>query len=271
MLRQRCAPPAAAPAPRAPRPPPAPPRQRIEVRLPDMGNFAEVGVIDVLVKSGDPVAVDTPLVTLETEKATMDVPSTAAGVVEQRHVASGRQDLRRRPRRHAARRRLPACDARSCSGRGRRATGARCQRAVAASGTRRCRRRSTRPGFSTAHASPVGAQARARAGRRSGPRQGHGARGRITHDDVKAYVKQLPSPAPRRAQAAWRCRPCRSSISPGSARSRSSRCPHAEDLRRAAARQLGEPAARHAVRRGRHHGARGHAGRASRTRPRPRA
>ncbi len=60
-----------------------------EVRVPDMGNFAEVGVIDILVKPGDVVAVDTPLITLESEKATMDVPSTGAGVVEQVHVAPG--------------------------------------------------------------------------------------------------------------------------------------------------------------------------------------
>ena len=54
-----------------------------------MGNFTEVGVIEVLVKTGDKVEVDTPLVTLETEKATMDVPSTAAGVVEAVHVQKG--------------------------------------------------------------------------------------------------------------------------------------------------------------------------------------
>jgi pyruvate dehydrogenase E2 component (dihydrolipoamide acetyltransferase) len=62
---------------------------QIEVVVPDMGNFAEVGVIDVLVKPGDRVEVDTPLCTLETEKATMDVPSTAAGIVESVHVAAG--------------------------------------------------------------------------------------------------------------------------------------------------------------------------------------
>src|SRR5512139_3375186 len=54
-----------------------------------MGNFTEVGVIDILVKPGDTVEIDTPLVTLETEKATMDVPSTAAGVIEKVHVAKG--------------------------------------------------------------------------------------------------------------------------------------------------------------------------------------
>jgi pyruvate dehydrogenase E2 component (dihydrolipoamide acetyltransferase) len=63
--------------------------QSIDVLLPDMGNFAEVGVIDVLVKPGDRVEIDTPLVTLETEKATMDVPSTAAGIVESVHVVTG--------------------------------------------------------------------------------------------------------------------------------------------------------------------------------------
>jgi len=63
--------------------------QTIEVRVPDLGNFSEVGVIDVLVKAGDTVEVDTPLITLETEKATMDVPSPAAGVVAKVHVDKG--------------------------------------------------------------------------------------------------------------------------------------------------------------------------------------
>ncbi len=54
-----------------------------------MGSFDSVGVIDVLVKPGDTVDFETPLVTLETDKATMDVPSTAKGVVEKVHVAKG--------------------------------------------------------------------------------------------------------------------------------------------------------------------------------------
>ena len=53
-----------------------------EVRIPDLGDFKDVEVIDVLVKPGDRVALETPLITLETEKATMDVPSSAAGVVK---------------------------------------------------------------------------------------------------------------------------------------------------------------------------------------------
>jgi dihydrolipoamide dehydrogenase len=54
---------------------------KIDLVVPDLGNFDEVSIIDVLVKIGDKIDVDTPLVTLETDKATMDVPSTAAGTV----------------------------------------------------------------------------------------------------------------------------------------------------------------------------------------------
>ncbi|HET9107917.1 MAG TPA: 2-oxo acid dehydrogenase subunit E2 [Steroidobacteraceae bacterium] len=61
----------------------------VEVRVPDMGNFKDVAVIDVLVKPGDSIEPEAPLVTLETEKATMDVPSTASGVVEKIHVEKG--------------------------------------------------------------------------------------------------------------------------------------------------------------------------------------
>ncbi len=53
-----------------------------DITVPDLGDFKDVEVIDVLVKPGDQIDVDTPLITLETEKATMDVPSTAAGVVK---------------------------------------------------------------------------------------------------------------------------------------------------------------------------------------------
>jgi pyruvate dehydrogenase E2 component (dihydrolipoamide acetyltransferase) len=61
----------------------------IEVRVPDLGTFKDVAVIDVMVKPGDTIAVDTPLVTLESDKAAMDVPSTASGVVEKVHTAKG--------------------------------------------------------------------------------------------------------------------------------------------------------------------------------------
>src|SRR5689334_16226148 len=52
-----------------------------DITVPDLGDFKDVEVIDVLVKPGDQIDVDTPLLTLETEKATMDVPATAAGTI----------------------------------------------------------------------------------------------------------------------------------------------------------------------------------------------
>jgi pyruvate dehydrogenase E2 component (dihydrolipoamide acetyltransferase) len=53
----------------------------VEVVVPDLGDFADVEIIEVLVKPGDTVAAEQGLITLETEKATMDVPSPAAGRV----------------------------------------------------------------------------------------------------------------------------------------------------------------------------------------------
>ncbi len=60
-----------------------------DITVPDLGDFKDVEVIDVLVKAGDKIEVDTPLVTLETEKAAMDVPSTAAGVVKAITIKKG--------------------------------------------------------------------------------------------------------------------------------------------------------------------------------------
>ena len=51
----------------------------VDLTIPDIGNFTDVDVVDVLVKPGDNIEVDTPLITLETDKASMDVPATAAG------------------------------------------------------------------------------------------------------------------------------------------------------------------------------------------------
>jgi dihydrolipoamide dehydrogenase len=51
----------------------------VELSVPDIGNFSDVPVVDVLVKPGDQVELETPLVTLETDKAAMDVPASAAG------------------------------------------------------------------------------------------------------------------------------------------------------------------------------------------------
>jgi pyruvate dehydrogenase E2 component (dihydrolipoamide acetyltransferase) len=59
------------------------------VEVPDIGDFEDVPVIEILVSPGDQVAVDDPLLTLESDKATMDVPAPAAGTVGELHVKVG--------------------------------------------------------------------------------------------------------------------------------------------------------------------------------------
>jgi len=63
--------------------------QTIEVKVPDIGDFKDVAVIEILVKPGDRVEAETGLVTLESDKATMDIPSPAAGVVREVKVKVG--------------------------------------------------------------------------------------------------------------------------------------------------------------------------------------
>lgn len=63
--------------------------QAIEVKVPDIGDYKDVPVIEVLVKPGDVVEPEQSLVTLESDKATMDVPSPAAGVVKDIKVKVG--------------------------------------------------------------------------------------------------------------------------------------------------------------------------------------
>jgi dihydrolipoamide dehydrogenase len=60
-----------------------------EVRVPDLGDAKGVNVLDVLVKKGGRVGVEDPLITLESEKASMDVPSPVSGVIESVHVKKG--------------------------------------------------------------------------------------------------------------------------------------------------------------------------------------
>src|SRR5580658_275144 len=61
----------------------------IDLVVPDIGNFDAVPIVDVLVKVGDSVEVETPLITLETDKATMDVPSETAGTITEILVKRG--------------------------------------------------------------------------------------------------------------------------------------------------------------------------------------
>ncbi|AJK47124.1 pyruvate dehydrogenase E2 component PdhB [Burkholderia plantarii] len=63
--------------------------QAIEVKVPDIGDYKDIPVIEVLVKAGDTVEAEQSLVTLESDKATMDVPSPSAGTVKEVKVKAG--------------------------------------------------------------------------------------------------------------------------------------------------------------------------------------
>jgi len=80
---------APAPAPVAAPAAPAPGGGVVDVKVPDIGDFAEVPVIELYVKVGDSIKVDDAIATLESDKATMDVPSTVAGVVKEVLVQLG--------------------------------------------------------------------------------------------------------------------------------------------------------------------------------------
>jgi pyruvate dehydrogenase E2 component (dihydrolipoyllysine-residue acetyltransferase) len=219
----------------------------VEVRVPDMGNFKDVAVIDVLVKPGESIEPEAPLVTLETEKATMDVPSTASGVIEKIHVAKGGKvnagDLIAtvRPAGDGAQAGAPAQEAApaaqpapaktsSAAPAGKSAPAAppgapaaapaaakttaaqavppRQQATAAAAGPASVPQQGAgaaatelpealrtdlppinEPGFSRAHAGPSVRKFARELGVDLTRITGHGFKGRITHDDVKAFVK----------------------------------------------------------------------------------
>ncbi len=202
----------------------------MEVRVPDLGNFKDVAVIDVLVKPGDAIAVDTPLVTLESDKAAMDVPSTASGVVEKVHIAkggtvnagdvivtlkggaaAGTAASAPAPQAATAPPAPPATPAAAVpppAAAPAPAAGERRGKMVPLSqlGVPSSYRPDLapidEPGFSRAHASPsVRAFAR-ELGVDLARVTGRGFKGRITHDDIKAFVKGALAGAPAASAAA---------------------------------------------------------------------
>ncbi|MEY3758518.1 MAG: dihydrolipoyllysine-residue acetyltransferase, partial [Pseudomonadota bacterium] len=60
-----------------------------EIRVPDVGNVAEIDVVEVLIQAGDIVELEQTVATLETDKASMDLPSSAAGTIQQVYIKPG--------------------------------------------------------------------------------------------------------------------------------------------------------------------------------------
>jgi pyruvate dehydrogenase E2 component (dihydrolipoamide acetyltransferase) len=178
--------------------------QLIEVRVPDIGDFKDVEIIDVGVREGDTVALEATLITLETEKATMDVPSTAAGVVRELRVKKGGRvsqgDLVAIVEGEAAAALVPAAQPATAAP----MTPAKATQpeapptpapppaARAASGGPATPAAAVEmPGFSRSHASPSIRRFARELGVDLARVTGSGTKGRITEKDVKAHVKRL--------------------------------------------------------------------------------
>ena len=58
----------------------------VEIQVPDIGDFDEVAVIEVLVKAGDQIKAEQSLITVESDKASMEIPSSHAGAVSYTHL-----------------------------------------------------------------------------------------------------------------------------------------------------------------------------------------
>ena len=179
----------------------------IEIRVPDIGNYKDVEVIEVSVKAGDRVALEGTLITLETEKATMDVPATTAGTIKELRVQRGARvsqgDVIAVVEATASAV-APASPASPASpmkaagivhSAGEVTTGKPSPQpapAAAGEGARtQARAGIDEPGFARAHASPSIRKLARELGVDLTKVQGSGDKGRITDVDVKAYVKRI--------------------------------------------------------------------------------
>ncbi len=184
-----------------------------EIRVPDLGSFKDVVVIELLVKPGDTLEVDTPIATLETEKATMDVPSPSAGVLKSLHIERGAkvntgdlaavieadesavaagaaETVKPASTPPAASLAAPPPVAAATPVASAQLGSASAPAGAAIPGARTDLAPIQEAGFSRAHAGPSVRRLARELGVDLGRVRGSGLKGRITHDDVKAWVKQ---------------------------------------------------------------------------------
>jgi pyruvate dehydrogenase E2 component (dihydrolipoamide acetyltransferase) len=184
------------------------------ITVPDLGDFHDVEVIDVLVAVGDEVELETPLVTLETDKATMDVPASAAGRVAEVLVARGARVSKGDPVVALEAGGGPPADEAPAAPATQPARATPVEAAAPVAGpapaapatpTAAPAARVEAPaaglppieeaGFSRAHASPSVRRLARELGVDLGRVSGTGLKGRITHEDVKSFVKAVLSGA----------------------------------------------------------------------------
>jgi pyruvate dehydrogenase E2 component (dihydrolipoamide acetyltransferase) len=207
----------------------------IEVLVPDIGGFKDVSVIDVLVKDGQQIEKEAPLITLETEKAAMDVPAPMSGRITQVKLKQGDkvsegslivliEPAEARPAQAAPGAAAPADAAPAAAAPAAAAPAAAAPAAAApaaaapaaaapadaapaaaAAPAPAARADATidEAAFSKAYASPSVRKFARELGANLGQIKGTGVKGRISHEDVKAHVKRILTapPAPPAASA----------------------------------------------------------------------
>jgi len=176
------------------------------VTVPDLGDFSGVEIIDVLVKPGDEVTAEQSVVTLETEKASMDVPAPEAGKVLELKVAVGDKVstgdalLLLQPS-GGAKTAAPASAPAKPDAPAPRAASSTKPAAPRAAAPSRSAVSSAPTSFGEAHASPSVRKLARELGVELGRVRGSGAKGRVTADDVKAFVKEIMHGSGARAAA----------------------------------------------------------------------
>jgi pyruvate dehydrogenase E2 component (dihydrolipoamide acetyltransferase) len=170
----------------------------VTVPVPDIGDFKEVEVIEVLVKPGDTVSKEQSLITLESDKATMEIPSPAAGVVKEIRVKIGDKVAKDSPilvlqskgqaPSEAPRPAAPKTPASAP--------------AMAAPAPRPVPREPLEEATTKPHASPSVRKFARELGVDLARLRGSGPKGRILHSDVQAFVKGVLQGAPASAPAA---------------------------------------------------------------------
>jgi len=179
----------------------------MEVKVPDIGDFKDIPVIEVLVKAGDSVKAEDALVTLESDKATMDVPAPAAGVVREVKVKAGDKvsegslvlilDAAQAERSAAA----PAPAPERTAPPPPHAQAAPAPSKAAAEPAARPAPAVDAASFTAAHASPSVRKFARVLGADLAKVNGTGPNGRITQDDVQAYVKGVMTSGARPASS----------------------------------------------------------------------
>ena len=173
-----------------------------DVLVPDIGDFKDVEVIEILVKPGDRVAKEQSLLTLESDKATMEIPSPAAGVVGQIKVKVGDKVSKGSPVLTLSESEADGAPVAAAPAPAAKAT-------EAASAPRPVSRPEpvpyepgTEPSGFKAHASPSIRKFARELGVDLAKVRGTGPKGRVTQEDVQGFVKRIVQGAPAAAPAA---------------------------------------------------------------------